>query len=107
MRIQNAITEKITAALTPLHLEVINESHKHAVPPGSESHFKVIVVSDRFAGQRLVKRHQALNALLADELKGGVHALSLETLTDQEWQARGGQTLQTPDCLGGGKHDRR
>lgn len=104
---QQNITRKITEALAPLHLEVLNESHKHAVPPGSESHFKVVVVSDRFEGQPLVRRHQALNALLADELRGGVHALSLETLTDSEWRARGGQTLQTPDCLGGGKHDRR
>lgn len=107
MSLQQTITSKITEALAPLHLEVLNESYKHAVPPGSESHFKVIVVSDRFEGQSLVRRHQSLNGLLADELRGGVHALSLETLTDSEWQARGGQTLKTPDCLGGGKQDRR
>ena len=105
MRIQDSITAKITDDLAPLHLEVINESHKHSVPPGSESHFKVVVVSDRFEGQRLVQRHQAVNAILARELKEDIHALSLETLTGAEWAARGGETLTSPPCLGGGKAD--
>ena len=105
MRLQESITAKIEAALEPLHLEVINESHRHSVPPGSESHFKVVVVSDRFEGQRLVQRHQAVNAVLAVELASGVHALSMETLTAEEWRKRGGETLASPPCLGGSKAD--
>ncbi|MDH3597211.1 MAG: BolA/IbaG family iron-sulfur metabolism protein [Rhodospirillales bacterium] len=104
MKVQESITAKITADLEPLHLEVINESHKHRVPPGSESHFKVVVVSDRFEGKRLVQRHQAVNAVLERELKEDIiHALSLETLTGAEWTARGGQTLASPPCAGGSK----
>jgi len=50
MRVQDTIERKIAQSLTPAHLEVINESHMHNVPPGSESHFKVIVVADAFDG---------------------------------------------------------
>jgi len=103
--VQETIEAKIAAELAPLHLEVVNESHMHSVPPGSESHFKVVVVSDRFEGKRLVQRHQAVNAALAEELAGEVHALSMETLTAAEWQKRGGATLASPPCLGGSKAD--
>jgi BolA protein len=105
VRVQENITAKIEAALEPLYLEVINESHRHSVPPGSESHFKVVVVSGKFEGKRLVQRHQAVNAVLAEELAGEVHALSMETLTVVEWRKRGGQTLESPPCLGGSKAD--
>ncbi len=101
--VQESITTKIAAALTPAHLEVINESHRHAVPPGSESHFKVVVVSAAFEGQPLVRRHQQVNAILAEELKAGLHALSMETLTAAEWTARGGEISASPPCLGGSK----
>ena len=106
MMIQKTIEDKISAGLGPAFLEVINESHMHNVPPGSESHFKVIVVSDAFDGQSRVARHQTMNRLLADELSGGVHALSLQTHTADEWTARGGSIMETPSCLGGGRHDR-
>ncbi len=101
--VQESITTKIAAALTPAHLEVINESHRHAVPPGSESHFKVVIVAEAFAGQPLVRRHQQVNAILAEELKAGLHALSMETLTPAQWTARGGEILASPPCLGGSK----
>ncbi len=103
MTVAQTITHKITQAFAPAHLEVINQSHMHAVPPGSESHFKLVIVSDAFDGKRLVQRHMAVNGTLAAELKAGLHALSLETLTASEWAARGGQTLDSPPCHGGGK----
>ncbi len=106
MNVQASIETKLMAGLEPRHLDVVNESFKHSVPPGSESHFKVVIVADAFEGKRLVGRHQAVNALLAEELAGPVHALSMETLTAGEWTARGGRTMQTPDCLGGGKAER-
>ena len=106
MNVQANIEIKLMAGLEPRHLDVVNESYKHAVPPGSESHFKVVIVADAFEGKRLVGRHQAVNALLAEELAGPVHALSMETLTAGEWKERGGRTMQTPDCLGGGKAER-
>jgi BolA protein len=52
MIIQQAITEKLQTALVPAHLDVINESHMHNVPPGSESHFKVIVVLNNLRANR-------------------------------------------------------
>ncbi len=103
MTVQQNIEAKIRAALPAAHLEVVNESHKHSVPPGSESHFKLVVVSDAFEGQNLVKRQQTVNAILAEELKGPVHALSMETLTAAEWAARGGRAMATPECRGGSK----
>lgn len=103
MTIQEAITRKIAASLTPAHLEVINESHMHNVPPGSESHFKVVVVASTFDGMPRVRRHQQVNGILEAELKGGVHALSMQTLTPEEWTARGGMIPESPLCLGGGQ----
>jgi len=103
MTIQSTIEEKITAALLPEHLEVANESHMHNVPPGSESHFKVTIVSSEFNDKMLVARHRILNQLLKDELDGAVHALSLHTLTPEEWQEKNGEIRKSPPCLGGSK----
>ena len=105
MSVQHTIETKLSAAFEPIHLEVMNESHRHSVPKNSETHFKLVVVSDAFDGLRLVQRHQKVNALLADELRSGLHALSMETLTAAEWRARGGAVMQSPNCLGGSKAD--
>jgi len=102
---QATIEQKLTSALQPSSLEVVNESGMHSVPPGSESHFKVVIVSDSFAGQGLLQRHRRVNELLAEELAGGVHALALHTFTVGEWQAREGLSAGSPDCLGGSKID--
>jgi BolA protein len=103
MTVQQSIQTKIAAALAPSHLEVLNESHMHSVPPGSESHFRVVVVSDRFEGLPLVRRHQTVNQILEREFEDGLHALSMQTLTGAEWVRRGGQTRASPACHGGGK----
>jgi len=105
MSVQADIEAKLQTSLAPSHLEVVNESHMHSVPPGSESHFKVIVVSEHFADMPRVRRHQAVNEILRDELSSRIHALSLRTHTAEEWAAQGGQTFDSPPCLGGGKHD--
>lgn len=106
MTMQQTIERKIETSFAPAHLEVINESHKHSVPPGSESHFKLVIVSHRFRGEGRVKRHQAVNQALAQELAqnfdGGIHALSLLTLTPDEWLERGGRVPPSPECHGGG-----
>ena len=101
MTIQTDIEHKIQNALRPVFLEVINESHMHNVPSGSESHFKVTVVSAEFDGKILLARHRILNQLLKDELAGSVHALSLHTLTLAEWQEKNGEITKSPPCLGG------
>ena len=102
MTIEDDIISKLQNALTPQHLDVINESHMHNVPPGSESHFKVIAVSDEFEGLMLIARHRLINKALADELRGPIHALSLHTMTRSEW-AEKGAAPDSPPCMGGGK----
>ncbi len=101
MTIQANIEKKITDALKPDFLEVLNESHTHNVPPGSESHFKVTVVTSEFENKMLVARHRVLNKLLEEELNGEVHALSLNTLTPEEWAEKNGEVRKSPPCLGG------
>ena len=103
MNVQETIENKITEALSPSYLTVINESYMHSVPPGSESHFKLVVVTDSFDGVPRVRRHQTVNGILKDELAGPLHALSMETLTPEEWERKGGVVRESPDCLGGGK----
>ncbi len=106
MTVQTAIEKKLAESLTPAHLEVINESHMHNVPPGSESHFKVVIVTEEFGGVSRVRRHQKVNLILAKELKEDIHALSMQTMTPEEWTDRGGHVMASPDCLGGSKHDK-
>lgn len=107
MSIQTSIEHKLRTALTPEHLEVINESHMHNVPPGSESHFKVIIAAAAFEGQSLVTRHRKVNAILAAELQGTVHAVALHTLTPEEWARQNGNVHQSPPCHGGGANGRK
>jgi len=106
MRIQETIEAKLAERFTPLHLEVVNESGNHNVPPGSETHFKVVLVAPAFADLRLLARHRLVNETLAAELAGGVHALAMHTYTESEWRARFGAAPLSPPCLGGRAADR-
>ncbi len=94
------IEEKVRSALSPHHLEVHNESSMHNVPPGSETHFRVLVVADAFAGLSLVQRQRRVYAALAEELAGSVHALAMETFATDEWSAER-KAQDSPPCLGG------
>lgn len=98
--VEAKIHAKLMVAFAPLHVEVINESYMHSVPPGSESHFKVVLVAAQFANQRQLQRHQAVYATLAEELQTGVHALALHTHSPAEWQANH-SVPNSPPCLGG------
>jgi BolA protein len=99
------IAEKLQARFPLEHLEVQNESGNHNVPPGSETHFKVVLVSDEFDGLRLIARHRAINEALADEFENGLHALALHTYTRDEWHGRFGDAPMSPPCLGGSQAD--
>jgi len=101
MSVQDSIERKLAEGLQILHLEVHNESGQHNVAPGSESHFKVVVVSDDFEGKNLVTQHRAVYKLLGDELKGQIHALALHTYTEQGWRDTHGAAPMSPACLGG------
>ena len=98
------ITEKLRTALAPRFLDVINESANHSVPRNSETHFKVVIVADAFSGESLIARHRRVNAILADELKSGVHALSIIAKTPDQWTASS-TVPESPKCLGGSKHN--
>ena len=101
--IEASIRTRLSTAFTPVFLEIINESYKHNVPPGSETHFKVVVVSSQFVGKKPIECHRMVNHTLSEELQGGVHALSIQAVTPEKWE-RKPEIAQTPPCLGGSKH---
>jgi BolA protein len=101
MTVQAKIEQLLTDALSPEFLQVDNESGQHNVAPGSESHFRVVIVTDQFQGQRLIQRHQWVNRVLADVLSYDIHALALHTYTDAEWKLKQDKLPVSPDCLGG------
>ncbi|XP_028986266.1 bolA-like protein 1 [Betta splendens] len=100
--VEKAIRTKLTNTLKPDHLEVFNESHMHAVPPGSESHFRVLVISSQFEGLSLIQRHRLVNETLKEELSSCVHALAIQAKTPDQW--RSNPTLnKSPPCMGGSR----
>jgi len=101
MSIQATIEQKLAEGIHAKHMEVINESSNHNVPPGSESHFKVVLVSEDFNDKKLLQRHRMVNQILANELSGPVHALAIHTFTEQEWKDENGNAPMSPPCLGG------
>ena len=103
MSVQREIEQQLTREFSPQFLEVNNESHQHSVPANSETHFRVVLVSDQFDNRRQVARHQLVYRALAGQLAGPVHALALHTYTAAEWQARQEQAPVSPECLGGSK----
>ncbi len=104
MSVETVIEQKLLNNFSPLFLDVVNESHQHNVPPGSESHFKVVIVTNDFEGERLIKRHRAINTILAEELAEKIHALALHTYTEQEWQDYYSDDVPlSPKCMGGSK----
>ncbi len=104
--ISETLIEKLTAAFKPAHLELENESQQHAVPEGSESHFRAVIVSSAFDGVSRVDRQRRVLAAIDHELKNGVHAFTMRALTPEEWQAGQGSGFQSPACMGGSKVDR-
>lgn len=88
MRIRTAIEAKLTAALAPERLDVIDNSAQHAghagAHPEGESHFQVLVVSAAFEGQNRVQRQRMVYDAIAQEMAEHVHALELKTLTPAE-----------------------
>ena len=102
MTIQSIIEQKLEQAFTPEFLEVVNESYMHNVPEGSESHFKVTIVSKDFEGKMLIGRHRLVNKALEKELKS-IHALAIHTLTPEQYFEKAGKVADSPECLGGSK----
>ena len=88
MSVESRIKEKLTTAFRPVALRIVNDSAHHAghaSSPGSgESHFSVYVVSEAFSGKSRLERHRMVNAALAEELSGKVHALAITALAPGE-----------------------
>jgi BolA protein len=88
MSMQATIHEKLTRALSPERLDIINESELHAghrnSPGTGESHFRVLIVSAQFAGKSRLERHRLVNETLAAELAGKVHALAVKAYAPGE-----------------------
>lgn len=101
MSMQQLIETTARAAFAPSHSECMNESHMHS--RGSDSHFKLTLVSEQFDGVRKVARHQRVYAALA-QIMPQIHALALHTYTPEEWTAVG-QAPDSPTCRGGSKFD--
>ena len=78
----NIITNKLREAFAPESLDVTDESHLHeghaGHRPGGETHFRVYIVSPAFEGKSRIERHRMINATLAAELAGSVHALAIK-----------------------------
>ncbi|RTL53733.1 MAG: BolA family transcriptional regulator [Bradyrhizobiaceae bacterium] len=88
MTTRDIITQKLNAAFHPESLDVLDESHLHeghaGHKPGDETHFRVYIVSKAFEGKSRIDRHRMVNALLAPELAGGVHALAIHAHAPDE-----------------------
>ena len=96
----NRIQTLMQGSLKPLHLVLENESSQHSVPPGSETHFKVLVVSEIFEGLSRVDRQRLIYSQLDQEFKSGLHALTIRALTAKEWEKQNPESFVSPDCHG-------
>jgi BolA protein len=98
MSVEDKIRLKLQTHLNIELLEVVNESPYHQVPEGSESHFRVLIVSKDFEGLSTVKRHQKVYRILGEELRGPVHAFSQKTFTPKEWKGMAPSVSPSPPC---------
>lgn len=92
MTTADILHQRLTAGLAPHHLELQDDSHLHAghaeAAAHGGSHFTTFIVSAKFKGQSLVQRHRMVYAAVGDLMKGRVHALSMQTLTPDEWRMK-------------------
>lgn len=102
---QDRIKQQVTEVVSPIYLNVEDESLNHHVPQGAETHFKVTVVSLQFINLTRIERHRLLNKLLAEEFDLGLHALSLHLYTPEEWEKNNKTVLKSPSCRDGFNND--
>ncbi len=82
------IRERLQTVLSPVHLDITDDSHKHAGHAGAQSgggHFNVTLVADIFTGQGLLQRHRMVYDALGTAMKNEIHALSIKAYTPQEF----------------------
>jgi BolA protein len=107
MTVEEQLAQRLRSSFSPRWMELENESHQHSVPANSETHFRLVMVSDAFRDLRPVARHQRVYGEVKDLLEGPVHALAMHLYDEREWAERGAPAPQSPDCLGGSKADSR
>ena len=103
MSVEDQLRERLVAAFAPTHLELDNESHQHSVPPNSETHFRLVMVSNSFEGLRAVARHQRVYGEVTELMQGPIHALAMHLYDPGEWSARGEPAPASPACQGGSR----
>jgi BolA family transcriptional regulator, general stress-responsive regulator len=88
MRVAQAIHRKLSKALAPSRIDLVDQSAQHAghagARPEGESHFRVTVVAQAFAGKSRIERQRMVYAALDDLMRSDVHALSIVALTPVE-----------------------
>lgn len=118
--LERAMREKLLRALNPELIDLVNESHEHgrrahfhdnastqrtgdapAVQNRIETHFKLVIVSEAFQGLSRVARSRRVHELLSDELKAGVHALTMRLLVPNEMSDQELSKFVSPNCMGG------
>eukprot|EP00124_Ichthyophonus_hoferi_P000563 Ihof_evm16s21 gene=Ihof_evmTU16s21 len=95
--VQDSIQAKLTACFSPSYMNILNESNNHSGPRNRESHFKIVVVSDAFKGKTPIQRHRAVNEALKEEFANGLHALSIDAKTPEQWNLNS-ITIPSPTC---------
>lgn len=101
LRIHDALNKQ----LNPTALIIEDESNRHRVPIGAESHFKVVVVSKQFEPLKQIDRHRLINTILAEEFSKGLHALSLHPYTPDQWVKISNNIPKSPSCQSGKHHE--
>lgn len=105
MRIEQSLRKKIESNFQPEYYELVNESHSHSVPANSETHFKLVLVSQSFEGLSRVDRQRKVQELFAEERSWGLHALTMRIMTPQEWDLiKDTFEMASPACRGGSKN---
>ena len=99
----DSIIDSLNDQLVVEKMYLENESSMHNVPANSETHFKLVIVSDNFIEMTKVKRHQLIYAEIQEEIDGPIHALSIHTFTEQEWKeknekAEASRKLPSAEC---------
>lgn len=104
--LEKSLASKLSSTFQPSHFELENESHSHSVPRNSETHFRAVIVSDKFLGVSRIQRQRLVLDVVQTEMSTGVHAFTMRCLTPDEWAKDPASTFVSPACHGGSKREK-